>query len=186
MNLENVYKNRFGLVSGVQSLGWGSFESQQIRFKILLDINGYKCGDSVLDVGCGLGDLSQWIGNYTGIDLRPSIIIQGKKLYPDARLFCCGTKSIHSTFDWVFASGIFCFRKGWEKRVRVEIREMLRIASKGVAINFLSNRSRRKKRVGMKYADVGEVVSLLGGDFHRFVVRHDYLENDFTVYIFKY
>ena len=112
MNLENVYKNRFRLVGGVQSSGWGSFASQLLRFKILLGINGYERGDSVLDAGCGLGDLSQWTENYTGIDLRPSIIIQGKQLYPDARLFCCGTKSTQSAFDWVIRSGIFCFCKG--------------------------------------------------------------------------
>jgi ubiquinone/menaquinone biosynthesis C-methylase UbiE len=185
MNLDYVYNNRFGLHDGVRSLGWGSHESQQIRFKILLEIKGYTIGDSVLDVGCGLGDMSQLVNNYTGIDLRQSVLEQAKIKYPNVRLFCFGTKAVDASFDWVFASGIFCFCKGWEKQIRTEIREMLRIASKGVAFNILSRRSQGSRKSGIKYATVCEFMSVLGKNVKRFVIRHDYLDNDFTVYIYK-
>jgi SAM-dependent methyltransferase len=185
MNLENAYLTRFGSFVGVQSLGWGSYESQQIRFRVLLEINGYANGDSVLDVGCGFGDMSRLVANYTGIDLRQSVVDQGKVKYPNARLICCGINAVHGSFDWVFASGIFCFCKGWEKDVRSKIREMLRISIKGVAFNLLSQRSRGFKKPGIKYASVCELISVLGGDIQCFVIRHDYLDNDFTVYIYK-
>ena len=185
MNLDNAYNNRYGFHDGVRSLGWSSSESQQARFRILLEIKGYSNGDSVLDVGCGFGDMSQLVDNYTGIDLRQSVLEQAKTKYPDVRLFCFGMRAVHSSFDWVFASGIFCFCKGWEKQVRSDIREMLRIAGKGVAFNILSRRSKGIRKPGIKYATVCEIVSVLGKDVKRFVVRHDYLDNDFTVYIYK-
>ncbi len=38
------------------ALYWSTKEMQELRFKVLADI-GIQSGDSVLDVGCGFGDL---------------------------------------------------------------------------------------------------------------------------------
>ena len=54
MNLSKKYKEKFGHLEGVKSLGWGSEYSQQKRFDILLDI-GLDINDSVLDVGGQVG-----------------------------------------------------------------------------------------------------------------------------------
>jgi hypothetical protein len=63
MNLSKKYKEKFGHLEGVKSLGWGSDYSQKKRFDILLDI-GVDINDSVLDVGCGYGDFSKNFVNY--------------------------------------------------------------------------------------------------------------------------
>ena len=108
MNLSKKYKEKFGHLEGVKSLGWGSDYSQKKRFDILLDI-GVDINDSVLDVGCGYGDFSKNFVDYLGIDLREDAIKMARNKYSDAKFELKSIYDINDTYDWVFASGIFCF-----------------------------------------------------------------------------
>jgi ubiquinone/menaquinone biosynthesis C-methylase UbiE len=138
LNLDKIYRDKFQSNNEVKSLGWGSKYSQEKRFEVLLEIPGFKKTDSVLDVGCGYGDLSKHIENYTGIDLRKSAIDVACKKYGDSKFFHCDIFSIDSTYDWVFGSGIFCFTKDWKKYTELHINRMYSISNKGTAFNFLS------------------------------------------------
>ena len=62
---------------------------------------------------------------------------------------------------------------------------MLNISKKGVAINFLSDLSKGTRDSSMKYAKISECSDIIGKYTNRFIIRHDYLPNDFTVYIYK-
>lgn len=65
---------------GVKTLGWGSTEMQEYRFEQVLqkvDVNG----KSLLDIGCGFGDLYNYVKkrgdeltNYVGWDITPDLI----------------------------------------------------------------------------------------------------------------
>jgi len=81
------------------ALDWNSTESQRLRFRILKEllIYGKKAsGVSLLDVGCGLGDLYGVLKadgtlkrnkiSYTGFDISPKLIEAARKKYPDAKL----------------------------------------------------------------------------------------------------
>ena len=43
-----------------RALDWGSRESQQLRFKVLSEVR-MPASASILDVGCGQGDLYLWL-----------------------------------------------------------------------------------------------------------------------------
>lgn len=45
----------------------------------MLEVKGYEYNDKVLDFGCGHGDLSVFVKNYIGFDLRLSSIEVAKK-----------------------------------------------------------------------------------------------------------
>ncbi|NVL90353.1 MAG: hypothetical protein HWN69_05065, partial [Desulfobacterales bacterium] len=45
-----------------EMVGWGSEESQKCRFGVLCQLDDLS-GKSVLDVGCGLGDLYGYLRN---------------------------------------------------------------------------------------------------------------------------
>lgn len=63
---------RFG-IDASEALGWKDRESQQYRFQELAEIGDLQ-GHSILDIGCGHGDLYPYLAernglfNYTGID----------------------------------------------------------------------------------------------------------------------
>lgn len=105
-------------------------KDQKDRFRNLLEI-GVKSGDSVLDYGCGLGDLyrfSKSIGlniHYTGVDINRGYIkdaiyqyeVRLKHMFPfimkktETPKFY-SIKSIDDVkgkFDWILASGVFTY-----------------------------------------------------------------------------
>ena len=178
----------------VRSLGWGSKYSQEIRFDLALDV-GIKSGDTVLDVGCGYGDFYKFLISkdikvkYTGLDTNPAFIAAAQEANPGVTFFCENVLS-HWRRDveyvWVVASGVFCFsEEDWERNVYKKIKHMLLCSKKGVSINFLSSFFIKKKQEGFKHCDPKEVIEIIKIFNKPFCMRHDYIENDFTVYLFK-
>lgn len=108
----------------VRALGWSSVESQRARFDVIMSvIRSIPSRVSMLDVGCGHGDLAKaftwqvmspldgrygW-DRYTGIDARPEAISVARSRYPlgvfvVARLEDYGDES--GVADVVVASGL--------------------------------------------------------------------------------
>ena len=183
MNLSKKYKEKFGNLEGVKSLGWGSDYSQQKRFDVLLDI-GLDINDSVLDVGCGYGDFSKRLVNYLGIDLREDAIIIARNKYSSVRFELKSIHNVSETYDWVFASGIFCFVDNFEETEGI-IKKMFDISKKGTAFNFLSDLTNKDRLDDMKYTKIEEILPIIYKLTNKFTIKHDYLINDFTVYLFK-
>ena len=182
--LNNIYEKKFGNTDDVKSLGWGSLYSQSKRLEVLLEI-GIKVEDSVLDVGCGYGDASVFIENYTGIDLRESAITIANRKYPDKKFFQKSLFEMNHKFDWIIASGIFCFHENWKQNTDDIIRQMWCMCEKGLSINFLSNLTTGLKDSDMKYVSTGELIEILEQLSNKFAIRHDYLPNDVTIYLYK-
>lgn len=175
-----------------RSLDWGSRESQMRRFEILADI-GISAGDSVLDVGCGLADLYEWLQknkpgvNYSGIDITPEMVMRAKARFPDvdfsnATIF--DLKNSKNAYDYVVASGIFFFRKEspMDYMVRV-INSMFRISRKGIAFNSLSAWS-KDRTDGEFLADPCEVINYCRSLSPFVRLRHDYHAADFSVFLY--
>jgi len=170
----------------VKSLGWGSSESQQLRFKQL--VYGIYSGDSVLDVGCGFGDFYKFLkdGNtkfhsYAGIDINPDFIEVAKERW-GSMFKCKDIDAVNGKYDWVVASGIFCFkREDWFEHTLHTISKMFDRCNKGVAVNFLHGTLNEV----MHPADVGHVVTIANKLTDFYVVKKDYKANDFTVILFK-
>jgi SAM-dependent methyltransferase len=183
--IEEIYSNKFGNSSNVNALGWGSEYSQNKRFEILLEIENYLLDDSILDLGCGYGDLSKFVRNYTGIDIRKNAIKIAKERYSDKNFYIKNIFEIDDKFDWVFASGIFCFDIDWENYTKSTLEKMFSISNKGIAFNFLSYYSAGNKIEGMKYVKLEEVFDIIINFSKKFTIRHDYLPNDMTIYLYK-
>lgn len=103
-------------------VGWSSKDAQENRWnQLVLDHNLDGC--SVLDVGCGVGDLLGYLQkysdiSYTGIDINTTMIKEAYRKNPDAaflngslsRLAEFGVAGLPSKWDYVFASGAFTVR----------------------------------------------------------------------------
>lgn len=70
----------------VESLGWRSQVSQQLRYQQLIKVGDLN-GASVLDIGCGYGDLKAFLDlhavdfDYIGVDQMPEFIAEARKRY---------------------------------------------------------------------------------------------------------
>ena len=172
------------------AVGWlDGRENQTKRFQTLLDI-GVQEGDSILDLGCGLGHLSEHLNkiglkvNYTGIDTNKSVVEQAQQ--DKEATFLHGTIfEICGTYDWGLASG--GFNVGFPKLEMLEtISELLSKSKKGVEFNLLSHADSNFDRdIPMEYETYipNEIVSHLKGDVS--IVKDYGVTNDFTIYIRK-
>jgi SAM-dependent methyltransferase len=173
-------------------VGWGSETSQRRRFEVLTGIATPLEG-SVLDVGCGLGDLYIFLkdrgfdGTYHGVDIQPDMVAAARARTPEvqfAMLDITGLAEPLPRYDYVFMSGAANIAHDrYPETMEALIRRMYALASRGVAFNLLSNRADFIEP-GEVYADPGGVLDFCLGLTRRVMLRHDYMPHDFTVYLY--
>lgn len=99
---------------GWQAAGWMSEDNQYANFVLISSI--ISPNSSVLDVGCGQGDLYNYIKNnkikYCGIDISKLMIEKAKKKNPNIKFFQKDflKENLEENFDYVVASGAFSFK----------------------------------------------------------------------------
>lgn len=183
-----------------QSVSWSSMEHQSVRFQVLLQIADLS-GQSVLDVGSGLGDLFPLLierkARYTGIELTSMLAKESEQKYPGIQVIHGDFLTYHftETFDYVLCSGAFNARHPNHEAHLVEaIRKMFHLANKGVAFNlpsslYASSASEEPfdKELGIEvaYVDPTNIFLFSLSLTPRVILRHDYLPHDFTMYLYK-
>lgn len=177
----------------VRALGWKKEESQQKRYETLTSIGDLnRC--SVLDVGCGYGDLKSFLdqkftgGRYLGIDQMPEFIAEAENRYrgeSDTFFFCADFSSvIFPPVDYVLASGALAYRCDNPLFYGEMISKMLETATKGVAFNMLDAEffEEGPLLIGHNRETMREFCEYLCDEVH--LVR-GYLEDDFTIFMKK-
>jgi cyclopropane fatty-acyl-phospholipid synthase-like methyltransferase len=178
-----------------ERVGWGSKESQEKRFNVLMEI-GDLDKKSILDVGCGLGACFDFLIKrypnlvYTGLDMNFNMIKNAQKKYPGIEFLnidiSSNIKALNNRkFDYVFLSGALNLSEdGHEKNIKKIITVIYDLANKGVAINFLSIFSDYYSP-GEYYANPEFILKMAFSITSKVVLRHDYMNHDFTIYLYK-
>lgn len=182
---DELYK-KYG-ANNVKSLGWGSVYSQEKRFGIINDVLLRGAGVTVLDVGCGYGDLIKfvgWVDKYMGIDIRPEAITLCRLKYPYSAFKCADTMGFaNGEYKYVVGSGLFCRNSDADKYEGL-LSEMYRICSVAVIVNFLQKGDGEGE--GVFYMTPQSVItSMLPAGCQRYEFVCGYLKNDFTVVFYK-
>jgi SAM-dependent methyltransferase len=192
------------------ALDWNSPESQRIRFSVLSEIfiYGKKAANvSVLDVGCGFGDLYGYFRdtglikrnriNYTGFDISPKMIGAAKRKYTEARFELKDILEEKETakFDYLFCSGVFNIRttdlESHLDFVKSMLLRMFELSNFGLAVNLLSEGAipialPQDLNSGRYFYFSPEVIlAYCRSICNRYILRHDYHLGDFTVYLLK-
>ena len=174
-----------------QSVGWGNLKGKQsLRFDILCQI-GNLSNSTILDVGCGFGDLYRYlqykkiIVKYLGVDINDELLKIGRKINPKIKLELrdIEKKKFTRKFDWVIASGITSHGSTYS-HIKSVLSEMFRICKKGVAMNFVSDFVDYKTK-GLFYSSPEKIYSIMRTLSNRVVLRHDYMPYEFTIYVYK-
>lgn len=189
-----------------QALGWGSRGSQRARFNALVGcFNPIANEYSVLDVGCGFGDLARYLSvafstkdiHYLGIDFVDEMIQEAAlnlRKYTlsnvswtvfNADLIVMRSLLLDNPwYDYVVASGIFAFAS--YIKIYTTVRDMFVLAKNKVIFNCLKEGYEGKKLSGVDehefYANP-EKVKIICEEFGNVEIFEGYLPNDFTVSI---
>lgn len=177
---------------GIQSLQWLSYASAAKRFKQLVGDFSLD-GKTILDVGCGFGDLIPFISNhaqtftYTGVDLVDEFVQESRKRYPEHSfevldffsnpvtvrydvVFCCG--ALNSAMDSVD------IRKEKISRLFDSAREVLAFNMAG-GIDVV-NESKK-----IYYANSQEILNYCMSITPKVIFKQHYHTKDFTIIMFK-
>jgi SAM-dependent methyltransferase len=184
-------------------LDWASPLTQEARFRALAD-NVELRGRSILDVGCGLGDLRSYLAgrgidaDYTGVDVSEKMVAAALQRQPGGKFLRADlfdgagqgpgpskNPFADGSFDVIYCSGLFNLDLGNNVAfVPQAVALFLRLARRCVVCNMLH------KRAGVGdgtyfYYDPAEILPPLRKLAGEVRVIDDYLPNDFTVFCFK-
>jgi len=188
----------------IAAVGWKDRASQYLRFEMLFRDYDPQ-GKTILDVGCGFGDLVDYLtlhyGNnfhYIGIDVSSELIKEAKKRHSEKHcnfyqgdLFSFiqqkSTQNIttNSSIDYAVESGMLSFKIADNNRYAQEIMQtMYNLAKEGAALNFLTDQVdyQLAKNHHFSVVDVTRWATQLTRSF---VLYNDYPLWEFTLKLLK-
>jgi SAM-dependent methyltransferase len=174
-------------------LDWASASSQRARFEVLAD-NVALDGKSLLDVGCGLGDLWGFLkergteADYTGVDLSEKMLMEARRRYPQGSFVCADIFDAgqaaplpRESYDVVYCSGVFNLNLGNnEGFLPGAVGRLMALASQTLVFNLLHVRARGGD-ANYAYYDPNQVIQAVSRPGWEMQVLDRYLHNDFTV-----
>ncbi len=174
------------------AFAWPSVERQGISHRAVLD---FYDGGSVLDVGCGMGELSEKVsGRYVGVDLEPLFIEEARLRYPRHEFHCGNLNDTPlDLFDYVVAIGPFCYDQGGDHEQDTEyfrglLRGMHRQSRTATLVTLssgLASAPFQAERPELRFHDPRFWLAYASQLSRRFVLKHDYLASEFVLAIFK-
>lgn len=178
------------------AVDWGSQHSQYARFHALSRVTPLQ-GCSLLDVGCGMGHLLDWLkahavnlNHYEGIDVTPSMVLAARKRHPDVRFQECnlldGGRPEFKSYDVVFASGIFYLAVNEPYLFLATMLERLFALSKHVLVfNLLITTEKSSADPSEFRAELNQLLNIVSGLSPYYCLDHSYHSADVTLAIYR-
>jgi SAM-dependent methyltransferase len=178
------------------TLGWGVHGRQEVRFPVLAEYALRMPDCSVLDVGCGFGDLYDflrnrgWHGHYTGIDIVPGLLEVARERHPGLdvqELDITDDPASLGDYDFVISSGAFnAALPSGSNEVHIEagLRSMYGRSRNATCIDFLSSYVDFQK-AGAYHTDPNWAFATAKRLTRRVLLRHDYMPYEFSIFLFR-
>jgi 2-polyprenyl-3-methyl-5-hydroxy-6-metoxy-1,4-benzoquinol methylase len=175
-----------------EAVQWSN-ASQRYRFKVLTEIAPLE-GATLLDYGCGKGDLYQYLvesgfrGTYTGFDINRELLDVARTKYPGVRFEQCDIEetSVNETFEYVLISGIFNNRiSDNDGFIRSVLKRCFNLAKCGLAFNAISTYASRRDQE-MYYSSPEAMFQFCMTELSPWVtLRHDNVPYNFAIYVYR-
>ncbi|MCE5276948.1 MAG: class I SAM-dependent methyltransferase [Planctomycetaceae bacterium] len=180
---------------GFEVADWADARSQHARFDVLI-AHVPLAGKSLLDVGCGVGDLYALLQargldvRYAGVDLSAKVIeaarerFAGKADFRVADVFD-DPGNAPAGYDVTFASGTFNLTLGDNLAFLAHAaRRLVELAHEAAVFNFLDDRATHRVDY-CHYYNLDDVQPILDALPCRTTIVRDYLPHDTTVICWK-
>jgi len=187
-----------------QALYWSSREIQFIRFKKLSEILPRNQACSILNVGCGFGDLKAYLVqqgfkiDYTGIDLSDDMVRSARFQYPEIKVHQGDLFDFNpdaQQYDFLLLSGalnevvetdVEGSRQYQGRYAKAVIRKLYDSCKQGVAFNLLDARNAWVASRPDLQSFQPEDIDAYCKTFANHVSWQDgYVDNDFTVFLYR-
>ena len=174
----------------VEALAWNDRESQEIRFQQFLALGDFSRA-SVLDVGCGRGDLKAFLEarfsevDYTGIDLVPEFLASAQQRFGHQGQWLLGDVATGdiSKVDYVLVSGTLNYRFDEPEQIFQSIERLWQLSAKGIGFNLLKKVEQRSAILQGYTPEI--IVRFCESLSAKVTLMEGYLENDFTLLLKK-
>lgn len=173
------------------AVGYPEASGQQGRYVMLCEVGDLKHA-SILDIGCGLGHLLDFLkdrgfeGDYLGIDLQEEMVDRAQKRHPEAKFQVADFLDDLPDFegrDFILASGVL---QHCEKALRDRIiKRMYDKCVVAAAFNAFSTWYGKHPDPRFHISDPLEVLEYCRGLTTRLLFRHEYVAHDFSVYMYR-
>lgn len=174
------------------ALGWKSDQNQGIRFEILSQI-GDMNELSVLDVGCGHGDLRPYLGKkypdlrYAGIDQMEEFLDVATERYgslPNTTFYLgdCWSAKLPN-MDYILASGFLAYRNSQPDFIYKMIERLFASCRLGFGFNLLKN-VKDPEGILVNY-DPKDILNYCKQLTPKVVLRDGYAADDFTIFMYR-
>ncbi|MFW6222036.1 MAG: class I SAM-dependent methyltransferase [Bacteroidota bacterium] len=178
-----------------EALGWGKGGRQELRFSVLADEALKNPQSSVLDVGCGFGDLcgylmaNGWQGRYTGIDIVPGLIEIAKKRNPNASFVLGNVSNVIDcveNHDYIISSGVFNAKIADDNKayIKFNMEKMFRKCNICLCVDFMSTWVDYQQE-GSWHTDPVWILETARSLSRRLTLRIDYMPYEFSIFVYK-
>jgi SAM-dependent methyltransferase len=179
-----------------RGMDWRNEASQRLRFEVLVRHLDLSSEPSLLDVGCGNGELLAYLRergiavHYLGIDVCADMVTACQRRFgPEAALLASTADLAPRSLgaDYVVASGTFNVRHAaaWEAFVERALGEMYNACRIATVFNMTSTLADHRYD-HLFYLDPARVPALAAGfDCRRFLLDHSYPLFDFTATLLR-
>ena len=191
----NIYKH------GAKAVNWRDKKTQYLRFKKICEIGSFN-KKKVLDVGCGLGHLKDFLKiskiktNYIGIDISEKMILGAKKRSEDKNFYCLDILKISNKdirklkSDYVINCGLFTVKNNlnsdtWWRYMKKVIINMNKLSRKGISFNLMKNNVDYKDK-HLHYQSIDQLVNFIEKKISKkIIIKNNYDLWEYTCHIFK-
>ncbi len=173
--------DRYGV--SAEGVAWDSSRTQRRRFAALVSMIGDVGQASLVDAGCGFGDLYLYLReqgaspkSYTGIDLCAPMVAEAKRRTECTILQRDVLRQALPVADWYVASGSMNLLSRMETRLFIQ--RCFEKSRKGFVFNLLEGREREGE---FSYWHPHEIREMCRAFTEKIEIKEGYLEGDFTV-----
>jgi len=173
----------FGI--SAQGVHWNNKYTQYKRFEIITKLIKKDIKDSTLvDVGCGFGEYYNYLQNnhkipkeFIGIDCEQNMVGISKKRFPTLAFY---TKNV--LYDELIKSDYYTCSGALNiltlEEIDIFIQKCFKSSKKGFIFNFLKNLTFSNIK---KY----EIIDICEQYTQNIIIKENYLDNDFTIFMVK-